>query len=309
MLRRPGLGLLFVAALVARADGFGSPKLTTIAKFSDSTEGRLAARRRAVVTALPVLVPSFTLRKTPLAGTETNVRVKDRLQIGYRAVAVDIGGQKVPVAQWYPLAVDQASRERTAAADKSEPVQEPYAYRIGIANLFKAFLVVRLPIPSPEVRCGSDHAVRVDAAPAATNKGGAGLGPDDRFRAESRQLSRRFLLILCCCGPGIVFAHGMLGSRFDMATLCEALAREGFVVSSADFAESISASFTPNPETTRGAIIDAEMALMHRDFGSETFGIFGHSAGGGSATIMPVMAHKKILLCSWNRSCCSLRNS
>ena len=52
------------------------------------------------------------------------------------------------------------------------------------------------------------------------------------------------------------------GSRFDMATLCETLAREGFVVSAADFAESISASFAPNSATSRSAIIDAEMSLL-----------------------------------------------
>ena len=47
-----------------------------------------------------------------------------------------------------------------------------------------------------------------------------------------------------------------------MATLCETLAREGFVVSAADFAESISASFAPNSATSRSAIIHAEMSLL-----------------------------------------------
>jgi len=46
-------------------------------------------------------------------------------------------------------------------------------------------------------------------------------------------------------------------ARHPQATLCEQLARQGFVVSAADFAESISGSFIPNEKTGRGAIIDA----------------------------------------------------
>jgi hypothetical protein len=204
--------------------------------------------RREAVLALPGAVR--LLRRPPAAAQMDAVAASK--PVGYRATTLLVGGQTIPVAQWYPLA-DEG--EEAATFINTGP---PYRYRINIANLFRAFLGFKPPIPSPEVRNGGASAVRRDAPPA---------------QGESK--------------GGIVFAHGLLGSRFDMATLCEQLAREGFVVSSADFAESISGSFAPNENTGRGAIIEAEMELLRRDFGATTFGIFGHSAGGGSASMAP----------------------
>jgi hypothetical protein len=208
---------------------------------------RRLSRRTFIPGLLPLLafnVPAWAEKKGGGdAGTKTPISV------GYRAILLDVGGEKVPCAQWYPLMM---SGDDTRVRDHMD---QPYKYVIGIANLFKAFLNVNLPIPNPTMQFG-DAAVRYGGVAATSIKG---------------------------C---IIFAHGVLGSRFDMATLCEALAREGFVVSAADFAESISASFTPNQATTRNAIIEAQMLLSRRDFGASEFGIFGHSAGGGSATMM-----------------------
>lgn len=186
--------------------------------------------RRALVTALPAIVPAVGgLLPGALAARagegQVGRAIASRLPIGYRSTTVAVGGENIPVAQWYPL----SSVTSTATVE----TERPYQYQIGIANLFKAFLGFKLPIPSPTVASG-DVSVRVGGAAVAQ------------------------------CKHGIVFAHGMLGSRFDMADLCAALAREGFVVSAADFAESISASFTPNEATSRSAIIDAELALLQR---------------------------------------------
>mmetsp|Transcript_47892 Transcript_47892/g.57726 ORF Transcript_47892/g.57726 Transcript_47892/m.57726 type:complete len:413 (+) Transcript_47892:47-1285(+) len=174
--------------------------------------------------------------------------------IGYRSTTVTVGGQTVPVAVWYPL--DEPSPSSTPPSTTSSTKPKPYNYKIGIGNLFKVFLGVALPIPNPQVNSGDATSILVNGTPASA----------------SSSLN------------GIVFAHGMLGSRFDMADLCANLAREGFVVSSADFAESISASFTPNDQTSRSAIIEAEKNVL-RGLGVTEFGIFGHSAGGGSATM------------------------
>jgi len=204
--------------------------------------------RRDLVARLPAAA-SFLLASSPSSAEET-ISTSDQTltPVGYRATNVVVGGQIIPIALWYPLSDDDSNKPSGS---------QPYRYRIGIRNLFKVFLGLDLPfIPNPEVLSG-DTAVRVDGTPKAQQQG------------------------------GIVFAHGMLGSRFDMADLCAALASRGFVVSSADFAESISASFTPNEGTTREAIIEAEMALLARDFGASLFGIVGHSAGGGSATTVP----------------------
>jgi len=150
-----------------------------------------------------------------------------------------------------PVSVWYPTTEATAPAADGEP---PYQYQIAIGNLFRAFLGIPLPIPAPKVASG-DSSIVPNATPAET-KG------------------------------GVIFAHGMLGSRYDMATLCERLAREGFAVSAADFAESISAPFKPNEETTRINIINAERDIL-AELGAKEYGIVGHSAGGGSATTAP----------------------
>ena len=56
----------------------------------------------------------------------------------------------------------------------------------------------------------------------------------------------------------IIFAHGFLGSRFDQAHVCEALASDGFVVLAPEFAESLAGSFVPNDLTDRPAIVQAK---------------------------------------------------
>lgn len=83
--------------------------------------------------------------------------------------------------------------------------------------------------------------------------------------------------------PMVVFAHGYLGSRFDMLHLAELLVSKGFVVAAPEFAESLSASFEPSATTTRGAIMDAALRKLRADFGPGKLGLVGHSAGAGTA--------------------------
>jgi hypothetical protein len=192
--------------------------------------------RRTVIKTLPAVLPVPVFSSVHALATAGDGM--PAAPIGYRSTSVNVGGQTVPVAQWYPL-----SREEVAQAEPAQGKDKPYRYRIGIANLFKAFLGVKLPIPSPEVRSGDVVTVREDGTPMPG------------------------------CKNGIIFCHGMLGSRFDMADLCSALARKGFVVSAADFAECISASFTPNEATSRDAIIKAEMERLSSDFGATEFGM------------------------------------
>jgi len=246
----PGIApCLVLASLVSGVKGFAlfarEPPRTLVPDAG--IVPRLALSRRELIASIPAALPTSLLASTAATAAD-DIGAPGKLKpVGYRATTVVVGGQTVPVALWYPLSSDDNSQP-AAASDR------PYNYRIGIGNLFKVFLGFELPIPNPEVRSG-DAAVRVGGAPQAN------------------------------CGNGIIFAHGMLGSRFDMAELCASLAREGFVVSAADFAESISASYAPNESTTRGAIIDAETELLRRDFSATSFGIVGHSAGGGSATM------------------------
>ena len=100
----------------------------------------------------------------------------------------------------------------------------------------------------------------------------------------------------------LIFTHGTLGSRFDMAHLCERLAADGFVVFAPELPESLAASYTlppqgsfsgggkgggdvdarPDPDLPevlliREAILRATRSLLPQRV---EWGVFGHSAGG-----------------------------
>ena len=81
----------------------------------------------------------------------------------------------------------------------------------------------------------------------------------------------------------IIFAHGFLGSRFDMLHLCELLASRGYTVLAPELPESISNSFETTDGVSRDSIVDATMSFIRRENPNPRFGIFGHSMGGGTA--------------------------
>ena len=184
--------------------------------------------------------------------------------VGFRAATVSVGGTAVPTALWYPT-TDTAA----PSSEQQQKLKGPFDYRIDIGKIARALLGFALPIPNKRAFLGDPAEVLAGAAPAL----GAVRG-------------------------GVIFAHGMLGSRFDECELCSALARRGFVVGAADFAESISGSFEPTEATTRGAIVAAVEELVRAEYTATSggggggaavlpLGIMGHSAGGGTATTAP----------------------
>ena len=88
-------------------------------------------------------------------------------------------------------------------------------------------------------------------------------------------------------GDAIVFAHGFLGSCLDMAHAAEALAQDGYTVVAPEMPESLSATYVPPDGLTREQIIARARDLACTECGlpaaSNRWGIFGHSAGAGSA--------------------------
>eukprot|EP00966_Prymnesium_polylepis_P155402 3589274-Prymnesium_polylepis.2 len=85
-----------------------------------------------------------------------------------------------------------------------------------------------------------------------------------------------------CC---LVFAHGFLGSRFDMAHVCEVLAAHGFAVAAPELPESLAASFEPAAGVDRAAIVSAVRDYCGGTLSARRYGIFGQSAGAGTATM------------------------
>ena len=161
--------------------------------------------------------------------------------------SLNISGASVPVACWTPAAL--------AGADASSATEYPYAVDIGrIAARLRVGWLSWLPRVNLPLPCGT---APLDGLPTSYSGG-------------ARQ------------GDAIIFAHGFLGSAYDCAHICEALASDGFLVCAPEMPESLAASYKP-PESgiTREEIIAASREL----FGSQArrWGIFGHSAGAGSA--------------------------
>eukprot|EP00239_Pterosperma_sp_CCMP1384_P005476 CAMPEP_0197844508 /NCGR_PEP_ID=MMETSP1438-20131217/1496_1 /TAXON_ID=1461541 /ORGANISM="Pterosperma sp., Strain CCMP1384" /LENGTH=368 /DNA_ID=CAMNT_0043455331 /DNA_START=320 /DNA_END=1426 /DNA_ORIENTATION=+ len=189
-------------------------------------------------------------------GQSKSPRSSSSPPISYKSTSITVGEVQVPVAIWYPAAPVELD---SSTAQQPIRAQRPYEYKIGIGRLFKAFLGFKLPVPSPQTNLAGSGDVLRDAAPLSTTS-----------------------------SPTIIFAHGYLGSRFDALTLCETLARQGFTVAAPDFAESIMGNFEPDGEvTSRGNIMIQLQALLREDFGATQFGVMGHSAGGGTATMTP----------------------
>ena len=161
---------------------------------------------------------------------------------------IQVGAASVPVAIWQPT-----SSSATGAAAAS------YDYTINIGRIAKGLRVGWLGW-LPE----SKFALPVGAATPE-------VLPAEFGRAKP--------------GDAIMFAHGFLGSPFDMAHACEALAADGFTCVAPELPESLSATFAEQAEgLTRDEILNSARKLATDSLGtSGRWGIFGHSAGSGSA--------------------------
>jgi pimeloyl-ACP methyl ester carboxylesterase len=157
--------------------------------------------------------------------------------------SVEVSGVTIPVAIWTPAS--------DAPAATANPATYPYKIDIGkIANKLKVGWLSWLPKFEYNLPCGTEAS---EALP--------GFG-----RAAE--------------GDAIMFAHGFLGSVYDFAHAAEALAADGFTVVAPELPESLSASYVPSSGMSRAQIIAGARELVE---GSGRWGIFGHSAGAGSA--------------------------
>ena len=92
-------------------------------------------------------------------------------------------------------------------------------------------------------------------------------------------------------GDALLFAHGLLGSIYDLAHAAEALAADGFTVVAPELPESLSASYAAADGLDRELILAAAREFVGASGSgsgsasgpSGRWGIFGHSAGAGSA--------------------------
>jgi dienelactone hydrolase len=161
---------------------------------------------------------------------------------------VNVGGLTVPVAVWAPA----SSRPIGLAT-------ETYAYIISVGRIAARLGVGWLSwLPSRSFQLPP-----------------AGVTHDRTTSAAARP------------GDALIFAHGFLGSPYDMAHVCEALAAAGFIVAAPEMPESLAASYAG--AISRGEIVSATRRLVEEagEGSCGRWGIFGHSAGGGTAQRQP----------------------
>ena len=171
----------------------------------------------------------------------------DSSRFSHSLTSVTLQGVTIPVAMWQPVVAN--------AADVN-PITYPYKIDIGkIAAKLRVGWLSWLPKFDYDLPCGA-------AAPAPL----PGFSP-------ARE------------GDAILFAHGFLGSVYDFAHAAEALAADGFTVVAPELPESLTASYIPPEGLDRTAIIEAARALAGGS--AARWGIFGHSAGAGSALLQP----------------------
>lgn len=191
----------------------------------------------------------------------------------------------VPVACWFPtrrINNNEASAAPSSSSSTSPPVL--YNHRISIRKIGQMLAKWNF-IP--------DFVARPYT-----------LEPSRTTSTTQEQVFNGQDLNLPTKGPVILLAHGYLGSRFDLSHLAEALAAEGFVVLSAEYPESLAASYSPSTsssstsesssssslgvpaqgELTRQCINDNLLEYLNQECNVQAtkFGIVGHSLGCGT---------------------------
>ena len=194
----------------------------------------------------PSMAMSSSMSSSPSTGRSTPFE--------HVLTSIEVTGVRIPVAIWRPANTPVANAQTY-----------PYCIDIGkIAAKLKVGFLAWLPRFDYNLPCGTTADQIVSPPPGFNN-------------ARS--------------GSCLLFAHGFLGSVYDFAHAAEALAADGFTVVAPELPESLSASYRPPDGLTRDEIIACARALIDDESAEaggaaksvNQWGIFGHSAGAGSA--------------------------
>jgi hypothetical protein len=97
--------------------------------------------------------------------------------------------------------------------------------------------------------------------------------------------------------PKVVFlAHGYLGSRFDLSHIGEELASQGFVCISAEYPESLAASYQRQEGLDRGVINKVLLDYVQSNLKPSSYAGIGHSLGCGTILNMGDSSWTRILI-------------
>ena len=97
--------------------------------------------------------------------------------------------------------------------------------------------------------------------------------------------------------PKVVFlAHGYLGSRFDLSHIAEELASKGFTCISAEYPESLAASFERIDGLDRDSINNELVPFVQKTLRPRSYAAIGHSLGCGTVQRMGDETWARVLI-------------
>jgi len=180
--------------------------------------------------------------------------------VAYKSLSLPLQefGVNVPVACWFP--VDSPLEERLSnEKPRTAPQVLTYQHRISVRRI-------------GELLAGWDFIPEFASRQFS-------LKPTALDVADGQNLP------IPTKGPVVLLAHGYLGSRFDLSHLAEKLAAEGFICLSAEYPESLAASFERLEGLDRSRINQQLLKTMSNDWNIQatSHGIVGHSLGCGTA--------------------------
>jgi hypothetical protein len=217
------------------------------------------------VARLSFLLGSGMLRPASSFGLETpTVNSPTQSKVAYKSLSLPMEefGVSIPVACWFPS-------DGTSTASNSAT----YRHRISVKRI-------------GQLLAGWDF------IPEFASR-------DFQFPASSRGAS--LLLdgdsLEFPAAPKVVFlAHGYLGSRFDLSHIAEELAQQGFTCISAEYPESLAASYPRMEGLDRSAINDELLKLVKDTIQPKSYAVIGHSLGCGTALRMGDDSWTRVLI-------------
>ena len=182
-------------------------------------------------------------------------------EIIYEPISVEVLGEQVPVAAWYPSTINGLASNANQILSK----RVTYEHRISVQKIGKSLANLNF-IPSFTTRRFS-------------------ISPDSRNIVQLSSKSNVAPNFASCSLPVVLLAHGYLGSRFDLSPYAEDLAAEGFLVLSCEYPESLADSYDSTTKPIDRTIITSKLlnALSTWNVDVQSYSIIGHSLGCGTA--------------------------
>ncbi|KAL7508010.1 hypothetical protein ACHAXN_005790 [Cyclotella atomus] len=195
--------------------------------------------------------PGFTM------STSANEQSTSTNQVVYEPITIDVLGEEVPVAAWYPTTLNEVTSNQFSSK------KVVYDHRISVKKIGKSLAGWNF-IPEFTTRTfpisASGDIMQINSIATVPN-----------FASSTV--------------PVVLLAHGYLGSRFDLSPYAQDLASNGFLVLSPEYPESLADSYDSMTKPIDRTIITNMLLqnLKQWEVNAVSYSIIGHSLGCGTA--------------------------